>query len=200
VSEQPQTIELLAGQRQDRESDAAVVACNDYLHQGPGRSLAKLIQKYTESDQESPPTTNLGVIKRWSAAYDWQGRASTYDAEVEQQKAAEIRRLRTEGLAADHNRIAELAEIFDALKQDFLSSGLYRTDIKLSATGKEVEVEVFNKPLIDSMRGILDDIAKEVGGRKQQINQTILDLSNATDEQLERIANGEDPARVMGRV
>jgi hypothetical protein len=27
-------------------------------------------------------------------------------------------------------------------------------------------VDVFNKALIDSLRGVLDDLAKEVGGRK----------------------------------
>ena len=38
-------VQLLAGERCEGESDRAVVACNDYLRLGPGRSLRKLLKK-----------------------------------------------------------------------------------------------------------------------------------------------------------
>ena len=51
-----------------------------------------------------------------SSRFGWQERASAYDAEQDRLKTAEIQRVRTEGLAAEHNRIRELTAIFDALK------------------------------------------------------------------------------------
>ncbi len=160
------TIQPLTGQRHDRESDAAVIACNDYLRAGSGRSLSRLIQVYTESDQIPAPTTHLGVLKRWSTTYAWQDRASAYDAEQDRAKTIEIQRLRTEGLAADYNRIVELDSLYQKLREVLDDRGVWHTDIKMSATGATVDVEVFNKPLIDSLRGVLDDLAKETGGRK----------------------------------
>lgn len=172
MSDQMQTIPLLAGQRQERESDAAVVACNDYLRMGPGRSLRGLQQTYSETTAGKPPTKNIQTLFDWSGRYDWQARATAYDAEQDQAKTVEIQRLKTEGLAAEYNRIRELDTMFAQMREEFATNGVWHEDIKLSATGKEVRVQVFNKGLIDSMRGILDDIAKEVGGRK-----TITDLT-----------------------
>lgn len=162
-----QRIALLAGERADRESDAAAVACNDYLRLGPGRSIAKLVQKYAEADQEAP-SQSIGVVKGWSTRYGWQERASAYDADVERQKTAEISRLRSEGLAADYERLRELSDIYGRLRDELEQTGLWYDDIKLSSRGDRVTVKVFNKSLLDTMRGVLDDIAKEVGGRKQR--------------------------------
>jgi hypothetical protein len=204
MSDQTQTIPLLAGQRQERESDAAVVACNDYLRMGSGRSLSRLVAGYrgrTVGDPlaEKPPTQRLPTLEEWSSKFEWQARASTYNAEQDQAKTIEIQRLKTEGLAAEHNRIAELDAMFSKMREEFIEKGLWAEDIKISPNGMQVKVKVFNKPMIDSMRGILDDIAKEVGGRKQQINQTNtnIDYDALTDEQLERIKKGEDPAKVV---
>jgi len=190
MSDEPQKIQPLTGQRHDRETDAAVVACNDYLRMGIGRSLRGLLESIQNTDKSLTKKLAWGTIAGWSHKFDWQERAAAYDAEQDEAKTTEIHRIRTEGLAADHNRIVELAEIFDALKQDFTASGLYRTDIKLSATGQQVEVESFNKPLIDTMRGILDDIAKEVGGRKQVVNLSITrdELKAMSDQEVEALA------------
>lgn len=159
-------MELLAGERREGESDKAVIAFNDYARMGAGRSLEKLCDRY-QTATESLPTKRLATLKQWSIDFDWVERASAYDAIVDASKTAEIQRLRTEGLAADYARIQELDAIYQALKTEFKNGdGIWFTDIKMSAKGDTVDVPVFNKPLIDSMRGVLDDIAKEVGGRK----------------------------------
>ena len=49
-------LEPLYGQRQKGESDNAVIACNDYLRMGPGRSLAKLLGRYQNAIENSSPT------------------------------------------------------------------------------------------------------------------------------------------------
>lgn len=197
MSDQPQKIQPLAGRRSDQETDAAVSACNDYLRMGPGRSLGDLIQKYAESDQKSPPTTTLGVLKRWSAAYDWQERAAAYDAEIDRQKTAAVAAARKasleSGLALDHERVEKLKRLAADLEQQIFyeapmadgeelegeleKSGLkvkirphlWVRDVKQIGGGEhasEVEVFRYNSALVSDYRGVLDDLAKETGGRK----------------------------------
>ncbi len=166
-------IEPLVGQRQANETDKAALACNGYLRMGPGRSLEKLAQKYRESVAETPPTQNLAVLYRWSSAFGWVERAAAYDAAQDAAKTTEIERLRTEGLAADYERIRQLGRIWAALDSEFNDGkGLWFKDIKMSAKGDTVEVDVFNAALLTQMRGILDDLAKEVGGRKQAVEHS----------------------------
>lgn len=159
---------LLAGERDEKEPNRAIIACNDYLRLGSGRSLEKLCERYRAAT-EAPPTKRVKTLKDWSRTFDWQARAAVYDAAQDAAKTVEIERLRTEGLAADFERIRELDEIYRKLKEEFADKGLWYTDTKLSAKGDTVDVEVFNKPLLDTMRGVLDDLAKEVGGRKVEV-------------------------------
>lgn len=193
------SVELLVGNKKDRETSKAIQACNDWLRMGPGRSLPDLYEKYTESNQNSPPTQSLGTLKKWSSDYDWAERAQLYDAEIERQKNERRKQILETGLALDYERVFELKDLFDKLKKELDYNGLYYTDKKISSTGKVITVDVFNKALIGEIRGILNDIAKETGGRSQKVDSRNLnlDMSQLTDEQLERIANGEDPIVVL---
>jgi hypothetical protein len=163
---------LLAGTIKEGESKNAVLACNDWLRMGPGRSLPGLEKRYSESNQKQPPTSSIGTLKKWSSDYGWQARAEAYDKEIDAEKTAandaRRREIMESGLALEHERVAELYALFAELKREFTEHGLWYTDTKLSATGMTVEVEVFNKALIDSFRATLDDLAKETGGRKQK--------------------------------
>ncbi len=182
-------IELLAGVRKENETDKAVIACNDYLRMGAGRSIDKVQQKYSDSTVESPPTKNLRVLFRWSSSFGWVERAQAYENALQAIESAEVQRLRTQGLAADFERIRELDTIYQALKVEFKEGkGLWYTDIKMSAKGDTVDVPVFNKALIDSMRGVLDDIAKEAGGRKVKSEITGKDGS----DMILRVVYGDD--------
>jgi len=69
------------------------------------------------------------------------------------------------GLSEADARVAQL-EWLNALLAADLATGLYGMDIKLSATGKAVEVAVFKGQQAAQLRGTLDDIAKERGGRR----------------------------------
>jgi hypothetical protein len=82
-------------------------------------------------------------------------------AAKESRDSAEINR----GLSEVDARVAQL-EWLNGLLQSDLQTGMYATDIKLSATGKAVEVPAFKVQQIAQLRGTLDDIAKERGGRK----------------------------------
>lgn len=162
---------LLAGTAAKGESNQAIIACNDYLRMGIGRSLAKLIARYRVAT-EAIPTKRIATLKTWSVVYDWQERAADYDKAIDEEKTARVEARRKAimdaGLALDYERVNELNELYERLKLELVKNGLYYTDIKLAANGDRVAVEVFNKALIESLRAVLDDFAKETGGRKQK--------------------------------
>jgi hypothetical protein len=109
------------------------------------------------------------------------------------------------GLALRENRVAKLQLLAERLLGDLLGEGeddrLWLDQVKGIGSQdnyERIEYIEFNKGEVDSLRGLLDDIAAEVGERskKQGVNLS-LDLSKLTDEQLERIANGEEPLKVI---
>jgi hypothetical protein len=175
-------VELLAGQRQEKETKRAIQACNDYLRMGPGRSLQKLHRFYTESAPYKPPVKALRTLKGWSAQFGWQERANDYDTEIERQKneLAEARRREAmeAGLALDYERVLKLQTLADFLFGQIAEEdpagkrpNVWLRDVKGIGKGADferVEIERFNAALIGEFRATLDDIAKEVGGRKQQ--------------------------------
>lgn len=206
-------VNLLAGEKQDRESNKAVQACNDYLRMGPGRSLQKLHRTYTESAPDQPPTRHLRTLKEWSSSYGWQARVDLYDAEIERKKNKEVEKRRQQaleaGFALDHERVIALKKLASLLlgqiyerDEDGNHPRVWVPDVKQIGSGDQaerVDIVRFNAAIISELRSALDDIAKEVGGRRQKsdIRNLNLDMSQLTDEQLKRIAAGEDPFAVL---
>lgn len=163
-------VRLLAGKRHDRESVKAVIACNAYLRMGPGRSLHKLHQSFTESSPEiEPPTTSFRWLKEWSRRYDWQERAETYDARKEEEKQRRAEEIMNSGLALVHERVEELKELAELLGKEISEEDKrWVPDVKQIGGGEyaeRVDIVRFNAALIGEFRGTLDDLAKETGGR-----------------------------------
>lgn len=226
------TIQLLAGERIKGESKKAVIACNDYLRMGAGRSLVKLIQKYTESIPDSAPTKNLIVAKRWSTKYDWQARADAYDAQLEAQKNARRKEIMEAGLALDYERVSKLVELAQFLEDQITYEPgesanndeeiepveltdeesetqqrrehgdpmlqrphVWLRDYKQIGSGEfaeKVEIYRFNAALVSEYRAALDDIAKEVGGRKQKVD---MEHSGAVDVTSDELAKARAAAK-----
>lgn len=201
-------VELLAGERQPGESRRSLIACNDYLRLGPGRSLALLLEKYLEGNRNTAATLSKATLLKWSARFGWQTRATLYDAETERQKNEYARQIMQSGLALTHERVNRLKAMAELLETEILKrdNGSYPTiwlpDVKQIGAGEfaeRVDIVRFNASIFEQWRGMLDDLAKEVGGRKvQSTNQNLdIDMSMLTTEQLERIAAGEDPLVVL---
>ncbi len=76
------------------------------------------------------------------------------------------------GLALRGERVKKLKELAELLEEDLFANNLLWTDnIKGVGAGPAaiiVDYEEFNKAEIDAYRGVLDDIAKEVGERIQK--------------------------------
>jgi hypothetical protein len=106
----------------------------------------------------------------------------------------------TEGLARKGERVKRLALLAAMLEDDIFGGVTWTQDVKIIGTGdyqERVEFETFNASEIQQYRGTLDDIAKEMGDRGQNTRNLNIDLSTMTDEQLKRIANGEDILHVL---
>lgn len=94
-------------------------------------------------------------------------------AKVEQLQAEWDARLIERGLANRAVRIARLERlaerIEDRLDLDDDDRGLYYLERKPGPMGV-VEQEMFNAPMVKEWRGLLDDIAKELGHREKQVS------------------------------
>lgn len=74
---------------------------------------------------------------------------------------------------------------------------VWARDVKALAGGRTVDVVRFNPAILSEFRAVIDDIAKETGGRRQRVVTENIDYSKLTDEQLQRVAAGEDPIQVI---
>ncbi len=179
-------LELLAGERQPGESARAVQACNDWLRLGPARTLPKLLKRLNKTQQNSTSTESLYTLERWSANFKWAGRAIDYDAEQERQKNIARQVEFGRGVALDYARVRELKRLLNLLRKQLYAKdpddpdgrlfNLWLKDKKMIGQGegaKEVEIERFNAPLIAELRGVLDDLARETGGRRQKIDADV---------------------------
>ena len=181
-------VELLAGERKENESDRAVIACNDYLRFGPIRSIRKLAQKYakpSKTKQNQAPTQSEQTLFEWSSKYEWMRRASVYDGELEIMRNQERRKAFESGLALDYERVDKLKSLANRLEKE-LPKRLWLDDVKSVGSGEfaeRIDLIRFNSALIEQYRGALDDLAKEVGGRKQKVEtETKLTMSFSADD------------------
>lgn len=168
-------LQPLTGQRQSSESNKAVVACNDYLRMGPGRSLRELHRKYDERATEKAPVKALRTIGQWSSDFNWVKRAEEYDQQIQEQKKQYAEEMLKSGLALDYERVSELKKLYELLLSQLMEQGsggvlhnLWVPDVKQIGSGEyseRVDIEHYNSSLISDIRGLLDDLAKETGGR-----------------------------------
>jgi hypothetical protein len=192
-------LEPLNGQRQKGESDKAVQACNDWLRIGSGRTLPKLLEKYTNSSQESPPTSSLGTLKQWSLKFNWLDRAAEFDATWEERKNAEREAVLNHGLALEYERVSKLYRLQEFLETQLFERGedgdyhnVWLPDVKQIGSGEyaeRVDLERFNASLLREYRETLNDIAQEVGGRTRKQELTGKDGSELT---IKIIRDGDD--------
>lgn len=199
-------MELIAGEKVKGETSRAIAACNDWLRMGRGRSYAELAKTYKNLQKPTkPPTKKEQTIREWATKYNWKERAALYDDTWEKRANAERERVFEHALANDFGRVEALLELAETLRGELYEKNkngvlynIWQPDPK--RVGDEVyDLEKFNGQLIREYRATLDDIAKEVGGRihKQEVSNVSVDYSTLSDEQLERLADGEDLTSVL---
>lgn len=95
----------------------------------------------------------------------------------------------TTGLSLKENRVIKLQQLAALMERDLLGGFLWLDQVKSIGAGpmsQVVEYEEFNKAEVDAYRGVLDDIAKEVGGRIQRTQEVTWQ-----DEIIEALRSGE---------
>lgn len=120
-----------------------------------------LVAKDGKSDEGI--ATEVGISKR-SLEY-WKKRPN-FAARVAQHKEAFREAALTSGFADKRARL----QLLDAMAFDVAArlqkNGYVREEVKIAANGEHISYEVFDQPAMSQLRGLLDDIAKELGDRK----------------------------------
>lgn len=125
--------------------------------------------------------------------------AKTYKDKIQKKREEHDAQFIDRGLRTREKRLEELEWLYGLHKDEVLNNGIRYTEKKVSATGLVVEYEVYNSGIITQMRGLHDDIAKELGDRKTKTELTgaggapvqleIDDVTNLTAKQRsERLA------------
>lgn len=81
----------------------------------------------------------------------------------------------TTGLALKGNRVAKLQQLAALMERDLFGGFLWTEEVKGVGSGdiaQIVDYEEFNAAEVTQYRGVLDDIAKETGGRVQRQDVT----------------------------
>lgn len=197
-------------ERATGESRKANQALRDYAGMGSGRSQRKLIEYYegqTVSDQlAKPPTLIYSTLSRWSYQFDWVARVNAWTAIQQEQDEIEWSERRRQVREDDW----KLADRLRGLANEILDAAptFYRRKSKLEigevVNGVRVDTKVITVALDGNLMTRVVKVASELGRlaaevqppltRSQNLN---IDLSQLTTEQLERIAAGEDPIRVI---
>ncbi|HEY3312288.1 MAG TPA: hypothetical protein VGK00_11670 [Anaerolineales bacterium] len=169
-----------------RESRKANAALRDYLRLGADRSLEALLSAYASHPQ--PPTRSLHRLKSWCSRYDWPERAELYD---QLQLAGETERHRQamqSGLALAAGRVENLKQLY-AEMQSYLAQAwpVWVADLQggtaQAGSAERSRVPRFNTGILIQMRGILDDLARETGGRiSRSAAQIDAQLERSPDE------------------
>lgn len=179
--QQLQPLAPLIGERLDTESDAAVIACNDYL-QMPYRSLRRLHERYVEERSRgvNVPSARYPTIARWSKAFGWTLRASAYDARSRAEQDARAHYIMHSGLAQPHERVLMLDRMARRMETEFDKGRFWlrrRKSIKTEDGYEVVNERIFNGSMLEQTRGMLDDIARETGGRKERLDINVTGLA-----------------------
>lgn len=185
-------VDLLAGGRKRGEHNKHVRACNDYLRMDIGRSLRGLQDEYRhQSGSEAapePPTTRLTTLKVWSSKYDWVARAQEFDKAEDERRTARREEAMQTGVALPGERVRKLKRLEADLEDQLYEtsdeypahhvghrSRLWVRDVKQIGGGphaREVEIFRYNSALISDYLQVLDDLAKETGGRVKRADVT----------------------------
>lgn len=205
---------MRAFEQQPKESDVAFACYKVFRDLGPGRTLREAAAIYYERPEYREHTRSVpSQVKKWSARFDWPERAREADARDE-----EIRREAVE--LAELNRAADRAKRIEALREENLlnEERAARVEAKFIERAEKLVDELplvrqvtvregeDGKPAVyriePATKNAVLDAARlhKIATRSEpsKVDLRTYDLSKATEDQLQRMAGGEDPAEVLG--
>ena len=171
-----ETIPLIAGTPEPDEPIAAIKACNDFIRLGRTRSKTRLMDWYR--DNPTLAAASWSQICTWYVRFSWMVRGNLYDMEVERALTARQQEVFGQGLATIHERVLELQRIYLEVKPRLIkipqseetqytySDEKGWVDENGNPPPKDTPV---NTDVLQQMRGLLDDLALETGGRTKTL-------------------------------
>ena len=131
----------------------------------------------------------VGITKR--SLEFWKKRPA-FAARVREHREAFKDRALSEGFADKRERLRVLNMLSTGVLAELAEvGGFSREEVKIAANGEHVSYQVHDKAKFDTMRGLLDDIAKEMGDRK-----TVAELTGKDGEPLVLGLVGVDVGKV----
>ena len=188
--------------RQSGETKRAYACFCAYRDLGPSRTL---LAAYRQKTGKKTAKQSSGHWNAWYRKHEWKQRAEAYDAHLDHQKRqaeAEKWRERGEALVEEQFRLAQA--MMEKARQMLKFPLAEQTVKKKDRKGHPVEVTVepakwtFNSAA--RMAKVAIELARLATGLPTKNEQSVhfeIDPSNLTDEQIERIRNGEHPAAVV---
>ncbi|MEI7849606.1 MAG: hypothetical protein WCK35_27670 [Chloroflexota bacterium] len=158
--------QLEAQPEKQRENRRSKIALRDYLELGPDRTLAKLHSTYIRAPK--PPTRHLSTLHEWFAQYDWQIQAEYFDQLQQYRSQQAENEILLSGLALTSQRVGALKQLYSDLQDlQTLIWPIWKSELQSSKPAGEQRspAQRFNLTIITYMRGVLDDLARETGGR-----------------------------------
>ncbi len=151
-----------------KETNKSRQAFEDYYNMGPGRSIHKLLALY-QSQPKTRPTRHVSTLKSWSRFHDWQNRVAERDKEIADAALAELKEKATQsGYAIFQKRIVDLGKLADDMFKTLIAGGKPHNYL----------------PAVKEFRGLLADIAAEMGERKKE-HKIQIDVDRKLAEMLE---------------
>ncbi|MEA2174119.1 MAG: hypothetical protein QOD00_1711 [Blastocatellia bacterium] len=109
-------------------------------------------------------------VSRAQVDYYRQSRGTKIEEIKEQAERSALK----SGFALKERRVEALNSLAEMLHEDLTTGkGLWLDDVKMIGSGEfseRIEFESFNSNEVSTFRGVLDDIAKEVGDRRQKVD------------------------------
>lgn len=117
---------------------------------GPLRTMGLAYRKYRAVSGTPSNTTMVGQWSKYAKKYEWDRRAQAWDDSLREEREVEAMEVYSEGLSMAHERVRKLKAVAQKLEDYILDPRTTR----------------ISPHVIEQYRGLLDDIAKERGERK----------------------------------
>lgn len=138
-------------------------------------AAARLTAEDELSDEEI--ATQCGITRK--SLWSWRQRPE-FQALVSEHREAFLNRSLEEGFADKRKRLKVLNALSTGVLAELAAPGGFsREEVKIAANGEHISYQVHDKAKFDTIRGLLDDIAKEMGDRK-----TVAEVSGPDGEPL----------------
>ncbi len=185
---------LLTGKRVLGESGRQVRYCNEYLLLPPHKRSILALYERCKADPILTDVPARTTLQTWYHRFDWKGRADKHDRAIERKRARAQEQTMLVGLATPARRVRTLKYLSARLLQEF-DKGMLWLDRKKTVGDKEVITEIqYNSALINDIRGLLDDIARETGGRNPTKHVEFKGLAYMLAEHFHHVDNiGDSP-------